>query len=63
MLGTGVAEMGSSPTAFGHLGHGGSSGFADPRYRLAVSVARNRFSEQSTASLIVEEIQRTLGIA
>jgi CubicO group peptidase (beta-lactamase class C family) len=63
MLGTGVVEMGSSPSAFGHLGHGGSSGFADPRYRLAVSVTRNRFSDLPTALLIMQEIRSALGIA
>jgi CubicO group peptidase (beta-lactamase class C family) len=54
---------GDSPTGFGHGGHGGSAGFADPRYRLAVGVVRNCFSDHQVAPLVVKEIREALGIA
>jgi CubicO group peptidase (beta-lactamase class C family) len=58
ILGDGV-----SPTGFGHGGYGGSAAFADPRYRLAVSVVRNRFSDHDLASLVLKEIKDALGIS
>lgn len=51
-----IPEMGPSPTAFGHGGFGGSMGFADSRYNLALGVVRNRFSKESLAAQIVKEV-------
>jgi CubicO group peptidase (beta-lactamase class C family) len=62
-LGIHVHEMGGSATAFGHNGHGGSVGFAEPKHRLAVSVVRNLFSGGSLGSLVWREIQETLGLS
>ena len=52
MLGAASHKMGTSPTAFGHDGHGGSIGFADPARRLAVGVTRNRFSPEGLAEKV-----------
>ena len=62
-LGMGVGEMGKSPDAFGHNGHGGSTGFADLRHRIAVGVVRNRFADEPTVPRITQEIHRALGIS
>jgi CubicO group peptidase (beta-lactamase class C family) len=61
-LGHGVAEMGGDAESFGHLGHGGSVGFASPRNRLAVGIARNRFSPKSIGNTIWQELQAELGL-
>lgn len=54
---------GGIPTSFGHGGHGGSVGFGNPLYRLAVGVTRNRFSKSSLAEMVAKEIRSELGIA
>jgi len=60
-LGYGLGDGGSS-TSFGHGGHGGSAGYANPPYRLAVSVTRNRFSDYDLAGTVAEKIRNALGI-
>ena len=62
-LGHGVSEMGNIPTSFGHLGHGGSVAFADPMYRLAVSITRNRFSQTNLGNAIWDVIRAELEIS
>ncbi|MFA6289880.1 MAG: serine hydrolase domain-containing protein [Opitutaceae bacterium] len=66
-LGYGLGEEGSSMgrrrTCFGHGGHGGSLGFADPKNRLAVAVVRNRLRDPSgvdTVRLMVDTVRRCL---
>jgi len=61
-LGHGVAELGGDEESFGHLGHGGSVGFASPRNKLAVGIVRNRFSGRSLGNLIWEKLQKTLAL-
>lgn len=64
LLGILAPAMGPSPTAFGHGGHGGSVGFADLRYRLAVGVTRNRLSYADLlAPMITKEIHKALGVS
>ena len=64
LLGINIPAMGASPTAFGHGGHGGSVGFADPRFRLAVGMTRNRLSYQHLlAPLVTQEIHKVLGVS
>ena len=52
--------MSASPTAFGHPGAGGNSGFADPDCGLALAVTKNRMvsptrPEQGSARIIERE--------
>jgi CubicO group peptidase (beta-lactamase class C family) len=60
--GDNIPEMGLSPTAFGHGGAGGSMGYADPRFNLALGVVRNRFSQESLAAQIVKEVLSGLSL-
>jgi CubicO group peptidase (beta-lactamase class C family) len=41
----------ASPAAFGHLGGGGSFGYADPARRLAIGFSKNYFTYRSSSSL------------
>ncbi len=41
-LGEPLSPIGETPTAFGHTGHGGSVGFADPEHHLAFALTKNR---------------------
>ena len=61
-LGYGLGD-GGSPTGFGHGGYGGSAGYANPPYRLAVGVTRNRFSVNDLAGLVAKELVSALGIS
>jgi CubicO group peptidase (beta-lactamase class C family) len=54
--------LGPRTTAFGHNGHGGSTGFADPEMRFAFSFARNRIIDPDTPMLIANEVRKLLGI-
>jgi CubicO group peptidase (beta-lactamase class C family) len=60
-LGYGLGD-GGSLTSFGHGGYGGSAGYANPPYRLAVSVTRNRFSDSDLSGIVASEIRSALGI-
>ena len=48
--------------AFGHNGHGGSLGFADPHHRLAVGLTKNLFSPQAAQDAIIAELRDALGM-
>lgn len=54
-----------SPTAFGHVGAGGSIGFADPAERLSVGYAMNRHGNgillNERGQALVDAIYRSLG--
>jgi len=54
--------MGPRPTAFGHHGFGGVTGFADPEAGFAYAFARNRFINGETPPLVANEVRRILGI-
>jgi CubicO group peptidase (beta-lactamase class C family) len=41
----------ASPAAFGHVGGGGSFGYADPSKRLAIGIAKNYFTYRSSSAL------------
>jgi CubicO group peptidase (beta-lactamase class C family) len=60
-IGVGVDDMGNSATAFGHGGHGGSQGYGDTKYKLAVGLTRNRFSDHCLGPRIIQEIRQYLG--
>jgi len=60
-LGYGLGDGGSA-TAFGHGGFGGSAGYANPPYRLSVSVTRNRFTSNDLAGQVATEIRSAFGI-
>ena len=65
-LGSDESPMGRRKTCFGHAGHGGSQGFADPENRLAVAVVRNRLRDPSgvdTPRLAVDAVRAALGLA
>jgi len=58
-----AAEMGSRPDAFGHPGHGGSIGFADPQHHLAVGLTKNYFlMARNSHRVVLSELRHTLGI-
>lgn len=48
-------------STFGHGGYGGSTGFADRQYRLAVALTKNLYSKQGAQDLIVTELREALG--
>lgn len=54
--------LGPRVTAFGHGGHGGSMGFADPEYRLAVGFTRNLFAVPPDAPNVIDELRAVLGV-
>ncbi|MBP8242450.1 MAG: beta-lactamase family protein, partial [Thermoflexales bacterium] len=61
------SSMSASPTAFGHPGAGGNSGFADPDHGFALAVTKNRMvsptrPEQGSARIIEREIRDALGL-
>jgi CubicO group peptidase (beta-lactamase class C family) len=41
----------ASPDAFGHVGGGGSFGYADPSKRLGIGFAKNYFTYRSSSAL------------
>jgi len=58
-LGYGVSEIADGKASvFGHGGYGGSNGFADLRYGLAVGFTKNLFHKEETARLIFDELRR-----
>jgi CubicO group peptidase (beta-lactamase class C family) len=54
--------FGHRTSAFGHNGHGGSTGFADPEVGFAFAFARNRIIEAETTVRVVNEVRGLLGI-
>lgn len=65
-LGGPLSAYGDRITAFGHGGYGGATGFADPQYRFAFALAKNRLAftlpEESTAYLVARATRAALGI-
>jgi CubicO group peptidase (beta-lactamase class C family) len=61
-LGGESSPMGSRASAFGHGGYGGSIGFADPEFRLAVGFTRNFFSPSGGSDPILPALREELGI-
>ena len=65
-LGGPLSPYGDRITAFGHGGYGGASGFADPDYRFAFALAKNRLAinmpGESTANLVASSTRAALGI-
>lgn len=65
-LGAPLSSMGQRVSAFGHAGAGGSIAFADPAYRFAFALLKNRLREQppgeDTAGLVAHETRAALGI-
>ncbi len=61
----GDVRMGRSEAAFGHPGHGGSIGFADPSRKLALGMTKSRMKSEadktrSAAYLIAESVREYL---
>lgn len=66
-LGGTLSPMSERNTAFGHPGAGGSTGFADPEYGLAVGFTKNRLvtsldPAQAAAYRVGERIRESLGV-
>lgn len=57
-----ATEIGSRVTAFGHGGYIGSMGFADPDYRLAVALCKNRRATNNAQTQIFRAVRDTLEI-
>jgi CubicO group peptidase (beta-lactamase class C family) len=61
--GEGCTEaLGPRNDAFGHGGYGGSYGFADPQYGLAVGLTKNFISPRGAQREILQAVRRILGI-
>ncbi|MHB8645205.1 MAG: serine hydrolase domain-containing protein [Thermomicrobiales bacterium] len=65
-LGGPLSPYGERITAFGHGGYGGASGFADPQYRFAFALTKNRLAVappgESTANRVASAVRAALGI-
>lgn len=65
-LGGPLSPMGDRMTAFGHSGAGGSIGFADPEYRCAFGLTKNRMVTsapgEGTANRVATAVRAALGI-
>ena len=66
MLGGGLSPMGGRQSAFGHPGMGGAIGFADPEYRFALALCKNRMTPtlrgHSAANRVARAVREALGI-
>lgn len=66
VLGGPLSPMGARITAFGHPGAGGSIGFADPAYRFAFGLTKNRLTtspaSEDTAYLVARAVREALSI-
>lgn len=66
MLGGPGMPMGGRVTAFGHRGYGGTVGFADPEYKFAFALTKNRLAvgppEASTLNKAAQVTRTALGI-
>ena len=51
----------ASPEAFGHVGGGGSFGYADPSRKLGIGFAKNYFTYRSSSALNKGKPPRTAG--
>ncbi len=67
MLGGPGMPMGQRVTAFGHRGYGGTVGFADPDYRFAFALTKNRLAvgppDVSTLNKVARVTRAALGIS
>jgi CubicO group peptidase (beta-lactamase class C family) len=65
-LGEPQSAMSERATAFGHAGAGGTIGFADPAYRFAFALTKNRMRnaapDEEAAFLVAREVREVLGI-
>lgn len=65
-LGGPLSPYGERITAFGHGGYGGATGFADPDYRFAFALAKNRLAidmpGESAANRVASATRAALGI-
>jgi CubicO group peptidase (beta-lactamase class C family) len=65
-LGGTLSPMGDRITAFGHPGVGGAIGFADPEYRFAFGLTKNRLTVsapgEGTTLRVARELRACLGI-
>lgn len=62
-LGAKDSIMGFRPGVFGCGGYGGSFGFADPEYKLAVGLVNNLLINNRARYTIVSELKKMLGIS
>lgn len=53
---------GSRCQSFGHAGYGGSFGFADPKYELAIGFTKNKFSSNGITYNTVQKVRELLKI-
>jgi CubicO group peptidase (beta-lactamase class C family) len=56
------SEFGSRANAFGHGGYGGSTGFTDPEYKLAVGFTKNLYSKRAAHGAILNALRAALKI-
>lgn len=65
-LGRSTSPMSERVAVFGHAGHGGSIGFADPDYRFAFALTKNRLlfpaPGEGTANKVADAARAALGI-
>jgi CubicO group peptidase (beta-lactamase class C family) len=65
-LGRPTSVMSERVSAFGHGGYGGSTGFADPEYGVALAVTKNRLAArvagEGVAETVAAAVRRALGI-
>lgn len=54
--------LGSRQSVFGHGGYGGSLGFADPEYRLAIGITKNLFTGGDSTQRIVDAVRDGLEV-
>jgi CubicO group peptidase (beta-lactamase class C family) len=50
----------SKISPFGHNGHGGSTGFADPNFKIAVGITKNLFSKENIVPQLINEIKNII---
>ena len=63
MLGGPGMPMGDRVTAFGHRGYGGSVGFADPEYRFAFALTKNRLAISGPGTSTADKVANTIRTA
>jgi len=59
-LGRANPHYGALPTAYGHCGYGGSTGFADPQYHLAFAMTKTRMNVHPEAPSLKRELAAIL---
>jgi CubicO group peptidase (beta-lactamase class C family) len=65
-LGEPLSALSERSSAFGHAGAGGTVGFADPAYRFAFALTKNRMVNappgEDAAAIVAREVRACLGI-